>query len=91
MLYPALMVSIMSIIYLFEEVHRNSVHDTGLFGFLLFTGLGPIYAVWYYAQPVLLAMAVAYVGSGIVIRVGGIIRRRLRHAPPRRAQERQIG
>ena len=29
-----------------------------------------------------LAMATAYVASGIVIRIGGILRRRLRHAPP---------
>jgi CDP-diacylglycerol--serine O-phosphatidyltransferase len=49
-----------------------------------------IYAVWNYSQPVLLAMAIAYVGSGIAIRVGGMIRRRLRHAPPP-APEHQLG
>ena len=48
-----------------------------------------IYLVWNYAQVVLLAMAVAYVGSGIVIRIGGILRRRLRHNP--RAPEHQVG
>ena len=48
-----------------------------------------IYLVWNYAQVVLLAMAVAYVGSGIVIRIGGILRRRLRHSP--RAPEHQVG
>ena len=52
---------------------------------------GLIYAVWNYSQPVLLAMGVTYVGSGIVIRAGGIIRRRLRHIPPRPQPEQQVG
>jgi CDP-diacylglycerol--serine O-phosphatidyltransferase len=44
---------------------------------------GLIYLIWNFSQPVLLAMAVSYVASGILIRIGGIIRRRLRHhAPP---------
>ena len=43
-----------------------------------------IYAVWYYSEIVLMAAAVAYVGSGIVIRIGGIARRILR---PRLAQK----
>lgn len=51
-----------------------------------------IYAIWSWPQPVLLAMAVTYVASGIVIRIGGIVRRRLRHAPPHpTAPEHQIG
>jgi CDP-diacylglycerol---serine O-phosphatidyltransferase len=50
-----------------------------------------IYAVWNYSQPVLLAMGIAYVGSGIVIRIGGIIRRKLRHAPRPPAPEHQVG
>jgi CDP-diacylglycerol--serine O-phosphatidyltransferase len=50
-----------------------------------------IYAVWNYAQPVLLAMAVAYVGGGVVIRIGGSVRRRLRQVSQRRTPERQIG
>ena len=52
---------------------------------------GLIYAVWNYSQPVLLAMGVTYVGSGIVIRAGGIIRRRLRNVPPRPQPEQQVG
>jgi hypothetical protein len=36
-------------------------------------------------------MAVAYVGSGIVIRIGGIVRRRLRHGAHPNAPEHQIG
>ena len=39
-----------------------------------------IYLIWNYPQPVLLGMAVAYVGSGIVIRMLGILRR-FRSAP----------
>jgi CDP-diacylglycerol--serine O-phosphatidyltransferase len=41
-----------------------------------------IYLTWNWPQPVLLAMPAAYVASGILIRLGGIIRRRVRHHPP---------
>ncbi|MBS1829902.1 MAG: phosphatidylcholine/phosphatidylserine synthase [Acidobacteria bacterium] len=37
-----------------------------------------IYLIVNYSQPVLLAMAVTYVSSGIIIRVGGIVRRMLK-------------
>ncbi len=50
-----------------------------------------VYSIWNYGHLVLPLLAAIYVGSGIAIRVGGIIRRRLRHAPPRRAPEHQIG
>jgi CDP-diacylglycerol--serine O-phosphatidyltransferase len=52
-----------------------------------------IYAIWNWSQPVLLAMATAYVGGGIVIRLGGIVRRRFRHphSHPPAAPEHQIG
>jgi len=43
---------------------------------------GFIYLTWNWPQVVLLAMPAAYVASGILIRIGGIIRRRLRHNPP---------
>ena len=49
-----------------------------------------IYLIVNYSQAVLLAMAATYVGSGIVIRVGGIVRRLLRPAPPRHP-EHQVG
>ena len=48
-----------------------------------------IYLIWIFPQPVLLGISTAYVGSGILIRLGGIIRRRLRHSPP--APEHQVG
>jgi CDP-diacylglycerol--serine O-phosphatidyltransferase len=44
--------------------------------FIMLGGL--IYGIWNWPQPVLLALASAYVASGIVIRIGGIVRRRLR-------------
>jgi CDP-diacylglycerol---serine O-phosphatidyltransferase len=40
-----------------------------------------IYFIWNYSQPVLLAMAVVYVSSGIIARVGGALRRRFRPRP----------
>ena len=48
-----------------------------------------IYLIWNFSQPMLLAMASAYVGSGIAIRAGGIVRRRMRHSPQQ--PEHQIG
>lgn len=50
-----------------------------------------IFGIRNYGQPLLLVMAATYVASGIVIRAGGILRRRLRHAPPPRTPEHQIG
>jgi len=48
-----------------------------------------IYLIWNYSQIVLVAMATAYVGSGIVVRVGGVVRRRFHPhpAPPGPAVE----
>ena len=37
-----------------------------------------IFLVWNFSQPVLLVLAISYVGVGIAIRIGGIVRRRLR-------------
>jgi CDP-diacylglycerol--serine O-phosphatidyltransferase len=50
-----------------------------------------IYGIWNWPKPVLLSMAVAYVSSGILIRIGGILRRRLRRVPPVRTPETQVG
>jgi CDP-diacylglycerol--serine O-phosphatidyltransferase len=48
---------------------------------LTFVVLGSlIYLIWNFSQPVLLLLAIVYVGSGIVIRAGGVVRRRLRHS-----------
>lgn len=51
---------------------------------------GLVYGIWNYGHVVLPAMAAAYVGSGILIRAGGVIRRHLKHAPPP-APEHQVG
>jgi CDP-diacylglycerol---serine O-phosphatidyltransferase len=58
---------------------------------LVFVLLGSlIYLIWNFSQPVLLGMTVCYVGSGILIRAGGIVRRRIRPTPPREP-EHQVG
>ena len=48
--------------------------------------IGVIYII---REPALLALAAAYVGSGIVVRIGGLVRRRFRHSTPE--PERQVG
>jgi CDP-diacylglycerol--serine O-phosphatidyltransferase len=48
-----------------------------------------IFLVWRFPQPALLAMSCAYMLSGIVIRFGGIARRRFRPSPPE--VEHQVG
>jgi len=48
-----------------------------------------IYLLWYYSQPVLLGLAVLYVGSGLAVRAGGLLRRWFRPAPPQ--AEREVG
>lgn len=45
-----------------------------------------IYLIWYNPQPVLLGMSLCYLGSGIVIRIGGAVRRQLRPASRRKAE-----
>jgi CDP-diacylglycerol---serine O-phosphatidyltransferase len=49
------------------------------------------YLIWIAPQPVLLGLAVTYVGSGIALRIGGIIRRRLRKSAPNPRPEHQVG
>ena len=51
-----------------------------------------IYLIWIAAQPVLLCLATMYVGSGIALRLGGILRRRFRRgALPNVKPEHQVG
>lgn len=74
--------------YSFKSLNLNKPHKP-----LLFVALGAwIYAIWNWSQPVLLAMAIAYVGGGIVIRIGGVLRRRFRpSAHPPHHPEHQVG
>ncbi|PWU06822.1 MAG: CDP-diacylglycerol--serine O-phosphatidyltransferase [Terriglobia bacterium] len=64
--------------YSFKGISLNRAYSPLII--ILLGGL--IYAIWNYSRTVLLLMAVAYVGSGIAIRLGGILRRRLRPQPP---------
>jgi CDP-diacylglycerol---serine O-phosphatidyltransferase len=48
-----------------------------------------IFLIWRFPQPALLAMSVTYMLSGIVIRIGGIARRRMKPPPPE--PEHQVG
>jgi CDP-diacylglycerol--serine O-phosphatidyltransferase len=53
-----------------------------------------IYLILHYSQPVLLGMAIAYVGSGIAVRLGGLARRRFRPSREEKPQgraEHQVG
>ena len=72
--------------YSFKGINLNKAYSPLII--ILLGGL--IYATWNYSQPVFVILATAYVGSGIVIRIGGIVRRHLRHAPPPHP-EHQVG
>jgi len=53
-----------------------------------------IFLVWNFSQPVLLVLAIGYVGVGVATRIGGAVRRRLRPQPqpqPPQEPEHQIG
>ena len=50
-----------------------------------------IYGIWNYSQIMMLALASAYVASGIITRIGGVVRRRLKHVHPPRTPEHQVG
>jgi len=52
---------------------------------------GAFFLIWNWAQPVLLAGALAYLVSGIAIRIGGLLRKYRRSAHPAPLPERQIG
>jgi CDP-diacylglycerol--serine O-phosphatidyltransferase len=41
-----------------------------------------IYLIWTYPEPALLGLACVYVGSGIAVRLGGVLRRQFRPRPP---------
>jgi CDP-diacylglycerol--serine O-phosphatidyltransferase len=77
--------------YSFKGISLNRAYSPLI---IILTGAF-IYALWNYSHVMWVAMAVAYVGSGIAIRIGGIIRRRLRHTPAQPVyppgREQQIG
>ncbi len=58
--------------YSFKDVDLRQRHP-----FVTVIGIGALVAgIWFYSEPVLLAMALGYAGSGVMTRVGGIFRRR---------------
>jgi len=65
--------------YSFKDL--NLLRPRSPLALILFSSL--IYMIYAYSQPTLLAIAVLYVGSGIVIRIGGIVRRVFRRAEPK--------
>jgi CDP-diacylglycerol--serine O-phosphatidyltransferase len=73
--------------YSFKGINLSKPHTPLL---IILLG-GFIYAVWNYAEPLFLGMAGAYVASGIITRIGGIVRRRLRPVRPPHAPEHQVG
>ena len=73
--------------YSFKGINLNKAYSPLII--ILLGGL--IYGIWNYGEAVLLGMAAAYVGSGIAIRIGGVVRRRLRHVGGRPAPEHQVG
>jgi CDP-diacylglycerol--serine O-phosphatidyltransferase len=50
-----------------------------------------IYLIWNYSQPVLFLLSFGYVTSGIFIRLGGLIKRRMRPMPPPPEPQHQAG
>ena len=73
--------------YSFKGINLSKPHTP-----LIIIAFGAlIYGIWNYSQPVLLTMAASYVATGILIRAGGVIRRRWKHVPPPAHPEHQIG
>ena len=62
----------------FKEIHFKGPRSP--LTVILFGAL--IVLIYFYSQPVLLVLATIYVGTGIVIRAAGIIRRMVRPQPP---------
>jgi phosphatidylserine synthase len=71
----------------FKEVHFKGPRSP--LTIIFFGAL--IVLIYYYSQPVLLALATVYVSTGIVIRAAGIIRRKFRPQPPSPQPEHQAG
>jgi CDP-diacylglycerol--serine O-phosphatidyltransferase len=53
--------------------------------------LGTVAIIWAWSQPVLLILAITYVLSGILLRVGGLLRRRRRSRPHAAVREHPVG
>jgi CDP-diacylglycerol--serine O-phosphatidyltransferase len=70
----------------FKEIHMTGPRSP----IIVIIAGGLILLIWNYSQAVLLALSSLYVATGIAIRAGGIVRRRLRPHPPPPAPEHQV-
>jgi len=61
--------------YSFKGINLNKAYSPLIL--ILFAAF--IYGIWNYAKVLFLVMALSYMSSGIIIRIGGIVRRRMRH------------
>ncbi|HWC99737.1 MAG TPA: CDP-diacylglycerol--serine O-phosphatidyltransferase [Candidatus Sulfopaludibacter sp.] len=61
--------------YSFKGINLNKAYSP----LILILCAAFIYGLWNYAKVLFLIMALSYMLSGIIIRIGGIVRRRLRH------------
>lgn len=71
----------------FKQVNTSKPHPTLI---VLVIGIAAL-LIWEWPQAVLLAMAITYVGSGIVIRAGGVLRRYQKSRAALPAPEHQVG
>jgi CDP-diacylglycerol--serine O-phosphatidyltransferase len=70
----------------FKEL--NALKPLSPLSLLFFCGL--IFLIWNYSKAVLLGLAAAYTSSGVFVRIGGAIRRRVRAAKPQAADGKEL-
>jgi CDP-diacylglycerol--serine O-phosphatidyltransferase len=73
--------------YSFKGLHLRQPHTPLI---IIVVG-GLVFGIWNYGHVVLPLLATIYVGGGIAIRLGGILRRRVMRRPAAPAPEHQIG
>lgn len=61
----------------FKDLNLHTPHST----LILVAMAGIIFAIWNWSQPMLVIIASVYVGSGIVVRIAGIVRRHFPRPP----------
>ncbi len=71
----------------FKQVNTSKPRSTAI---VLVIGIGAL-LIWEWPQPVLLTMAITYVGSGIAIRTGGVVRRYQKSRAALPEPEHQVG
>jgi CDP-diacylglycerol--serine O-phosphatidyltransferase len=61
----------------FKDLNLNTPRST----LILVAMAGVIFAIWNWSQPMLVILASIYVGSGIAVRIGGLIRKHFPRPP----------